>query len=570
MRRLIGTFIFLIVSQAHFGQSLVEIPPVQAEGLPIQLVEIYVIEDGVTRILKEKEYEDFIDYFHLKNKGPFHPLDYKQTKKLMLAREEVVGATYKTFNDAFYGPLTIRWYITVGTGDEGTKTKGLMASGDWKELPLLYEDEQSELTFIFNGGLGAFLDNNGFFGEGAAFTQGNPIADKPADFGATYWTEAYLEPGVGGISELGSTDIYVYGALSAMFTTRIGNDLFSSGSTVFADFERAYAGILVPRLGKNNIGKLDISVGRNFFQLNDGFLFSKFAGSANAGDRGSVYLNARTAFQKTALATYTSNKWTIRGFFVEPQELFRESQTNTNYTGATIGYNDSKNFDLNLTVLQRTNGLGQYRLPNGESISKKGLWVINPKVWVNNILNEGLFLKSEFAYETKTGMRAYGWYAGGGIQRNDIKFKPSLYYRYAFMQGDDPTTSTYERYDPLLSSGLGNWVQGINFRKIVGNGNIISHRIELKGSLSEKWQLAMDAFFLRGDELNNLGGLAPISNLTARDFGQEYTLNLRYFINRHFLLQTVFSHAVPQNAVTNNLPDSKPWQTLQFSLFMFY
>jgi hypothetical protein len=35
-----------------------------------------------------------------------------------------------------------------------------------------------------------------------------------------------------------------------------------------------------------------------------------------------------------------------------------------------------------------------------------------------------------------------------------LKFKPSLFYRYAFMQGDDPTTSTYERYDPLLSSGL--------------------------------------------------------------------------------------------------------------------
>jgi hypothetical protein len=138
------------------------------------------------------------------------------------------------------------------------------------------------------------------------------------------------------------------------------------------------------------------------------------------------------------------------------------------------------------------------------------------------------------------------------------------------MQGDDPTTSTYERYDPLLSSGLGNWVQGINFRKVVGNGNFITHRIELKGSLSEKWQLALDAFFLRAHELNNLGGLAPVSNLTDRDFGQEYSLNLRYFINRHFLLQTVFSHAVPQNAITNNLPDSKSWQTLQFSLFMFY
>ena len=549
---------------------MVEIPPVQAEGLPIQLVEVYVIEDGVTRILKDGEFESFLTYFNLKNKGVFHPLDYKQTKKLILAREEVLDATYKTFNDAFYGPLTVRWYITAGEIQEEQKTKGLISTGKWSDLPMLYEDERSELTFILNGGLGAFLDYNGFFGEGAAFTQGNPIADQPADFGATYWTEAYLEPGIGGISALGNTDIYIYGALSAMFTTRIGNDIFSSGSTVFADFERAYAGFLVPRLGKNDNGKLDISLGRNFFQLNDGFLFSKFAGSANAGDRGSVYLNARTAFQKTILATFTSKNWTFRGFFVEPQELFADSQTNINYTGATVGFNDSSKYDFNLTVLQRTNGIGQYRLPDGESIDKKGLWVINPKLWFSNLFDEGLFLKSEFAYETKPGMRTHAWYIGGGIQRNDLKFKPSLYYRYAFMKGDDPNTETYERYDPLLSSGLGNWVQGINFRKVIGNGNIVSHRIELKGSLSDKWQVALDAFFLRADELNNLGGLAPVSNLTDTNFGQEYTVNLRYFLNRHFLFQGVFSHAVPQDAILNNLPDARSWQTFQFSLFMFY
>jgi hypothetical protein len=242
----------------------------------------------------------------------------------------------------------------------------------------------------------------------------------------------------------------------------------------------------------------------------------------------------------------------------------------SNYTGATVGYNDSSKYDFNLTVLQRTNGIGQYRLPDGESIDKKGLWVINPKIWFSNLFDEGLFLKSEFAYETKPGMRTHAWYIGGGIQRNDLKFKPSLYYRYAFMKGDDPNTETYERYDPLLSSGLGNWVQGINFRKVIGNGNIVSHRIELKGSLSDKWQVALDAFFLRADELNNLGGLAPISNLTDKNFGQEYTVNLRYFLNRHFLFQGVFSHATPQKAILNNLPDAKSWQTIQFSLFMFY
>jgi hypothetical protein len=154
MNRLICAFIFLIISQVSFGQSLVEIPPVQAEGLPIQLVEVYVIEDGVTRILKDKEYEDFISYFHLKSKGTFHPLDFKQTKKLIIAREEVLTATYKTFNDAFYGPLTIRWYITVGTEEDGKKAKGLIQTGNWKDLPIIIRRRSFRIDLHFKWGFG--------------------------------------------------------------------------------------------------------------------------------------------------------------------------------------------------------------------------------------------------------------------------------------------------------------------------------------------------------------------------------------------------------------------------------
>jgi hypothetical protein len=49
----------------------------------------------------------------------------------------------------------------------------------------------------------------------------------------------------------------------------------------------------------------------------------------------------------------------------------------------------------------------------------------------------------------------YAWYVSGGIERNDIKFKPSLYTTDTRSCKEmTPTTSTYERYDPLLSSGL--------------------------------------------------------------------------------------------------------------------
>lgn len=569
MRKLLSG-ILILLSQQAFGQSLVEVTPIQAEGLPVEAVEVFVIEEGLIREVTGSEYEDFLEYFNLQNKGIFHPADFAITRKSIESREEVSEATFKTFNGTFYGPVTVRWYITVRSREKAGGRRGLFPSGTWEDFPLLYEDDRSELTFILNGGAGTFLDHNGFFGQGDAFTQGSPVADQPAGFGSAYWSEVYIEPGIGGIAALREDKAYVYGAVSGMFTSRLGADIFSSNSTVFGAFERAYIGILLPRLGKNKNGKLDISAGRNFFQLNDGFLFSKVAGSANAGDRGSLYLSGRTAMQKTVLATFTTNRWRINSFFIEPQELFRESQTNINYTGGTVGYNDNKKLDVNLTVLQRTGGAGTYQLPEGESLERKGLWVLNPKLWLSNLFEAGIFLKSEFAYQFKSGMRAYAWYLGGGIRRNDIKFKPSLYYRYAFMQGDNPETRTYERFDALLSSGLGDWVQGINYRKTLGNGNLRTHRIELKGSLSEKWQLALDAFFLRADQLNNLGGLVPISTLSDTDFGREFTANLRYYINQHFLLQGVVSRAIPGKAILNNLPEAKPWQTFQLSLFMFY
>lgn len=564
-----GLSLFIISVFSHGQGGLIEIPPISAEGLPVERIEVYVIENDSVRKVTGKEYDDFLSYFHITNKGPFNKSIFDLTSKKIGQMPEVENVTYKVFNLQISGSVTVRWYLTVGEVAEEAMIEGFFHSGRWGDLPMLYENNRSELTLFLNGGLGLFLDNNAFFGQGSEFTKGNPVADKPANGGVTAWPEVFLEPGIGGITEIGRSNFYVYGAVSGLVSARIGDDIYAGGSTAYFAIERGYAGILVARLGKNKRGKLDVSAGRNFFQLNDGFLFSRYSGSANAGDRGSTYLSSRTAFQKTVLATYTSNFWTVRGYFVEPQELFKDRQTNINYTGVTVEFNDNKTIDANISVINRTGGKGAYQLPGEQSLDKKGLWIINPKLWLANIANTELFLKSEYAYERKDGMSASGWYVGGGIKKDSWKLKPSLYYRYAFMQGDDPETETYERFDPLLTGGLGTWVQGLNFRKVLGNGNIISNRIELVLYPVEKLRLSFDAFFLKANQLNNLGGLAPIAQLESKDFGQEYTIEAQYSISRKYLLLAVFSTAYPGKAITDTLPESKSWQTYQLNIFMF-
>ena len=562
--------LFFLIAVPGFGQEgLIEIPPMVAEGMPVQKVRIFVVEQASAREITDQEYKDFLTYFQIANIKIFNKVIFDLKGRKIGELPEVQDASYKVFNEQVSGPVTVMWYVQLDQKKPEQEKAGIFQTGKWKDLPLLLQNDRTELTFYLNGGLGLFADQNAFFGEGDQFTLGNPIADKPATGGTTFWPEIFLEPGIGGITEIGNSDLYVYGSLSGLVSGRIGDDVYSGGSTAYFDVERAYAGLLWVKLGKNENGKLDFSLGRNFFQLNDGFLFSRYSGSSNAGERGSTYLSSRTAYEKTALLTYTNNFWTLRGFFLEPQELFKDRQTNINYTGFTGAYNNNKTLDANISLIRRTGGKGVYQLPEEETLEKKGLWIVNPKLWLTNLGNTGLFVKSEYVYEKKDNMAAHGWYIGGGVKKSEWKFKPSLYYRYAFMQGDDPDTETYERFDPLLTGGLGTWVQGLNFRKVVGNGNIVSNRIELKLYPVDKLRLSLDAFFLRADELNNLGGMAPISQLTSKNYGQEYTLEAQYSISKKLLLLGIFSTAHPGSAITDNLPDSKSWQTYQLSLFMF-
>lgn len=564
-----GVLCTLFFRAAFAQKGLIEIPPITAEGIPVERSEVYVLEDDSLRLVTGKEYEDFLSHFNMSEKGLFNKSVYDLKSKKIAQLAEVEAVSYQVFNAQVSGSVTVRWYIKVGEKQAETKD-GYLQTGEIKNLPVLAENMRSELTLFVNGGLGLFLDNNAFFGEGDAFTSGNPIADEgQATGGVTAWPELFLEIGAGGITQIAGSNIYAYGAISGLFSGRLGGDVYSANSTGFFDIERGYAGILWARMGKNNRGKLDVSGGSNFFQLNDGFLFSRYSASANAGERGNVYLSSRTAFQKTVLATYSNKSWTVKAFFLEPRELVKEEQSNINYTGGTVEYNDNQSVDVNISVIQRTGGKGFYRLQNGETLNKKGLWIINPKLWLTNIAGTGLFLKSEYAYETRQGMRANAWYLGGGIKKEEWKLKPSLYYRYAFMEGDDPNTDEYERFDPLLTGGLGTWVQGLNFRKVVGNGNIVSHRIELMTYPKEKLRLSLDAFLLRTDELNNIGGPVPISQLESKDLGQEYSFTAQYSISKKFLLLGVFSTAYPGEAITDNLPDSKSWQTYQISMFLF-
>lgn len=551
--------------------------PQNSSGLPIK--EVVMIIDNKTgkEIADSVTVHRFGDYFGIYPGATFNQSIMSAAIKGLESNPHVKSATYSLYHSSFGAPLTVIVNVSLLKPGEhkiiGEKT-GMAETRSIRDFPLIYESNAAQLSLIMNGGAGLFNDYNSFFCHGVELTEGNPIATDPAGAGTRFWGEAYLEPGISGIIKIPKTDIYAYGAISGLFSGRNTSDVFSSGGSAYADFEKLYAGILITRMGKRRNMNLNLSYGRQDFQLNDGFLISRFSGSANAGKRASVYLNSRVAYSRVGLARFTMPRWTAEAFYIMPQEMTRRHQQSIAYAGAYAGYNDNRHWDVGVAFIDRVGGKGYYATTDDEHrLPLKGLYVINPKVWVSDIAGSGLFFKTEYAHEWHRdgGMSANAFYVGAGIDLKKTAWSPRFYYRYAFMQGDKGVTNRYTRFDPVLTGGLAEWVQGITMCKLFGHGNIITHRLQAQLHPLDKVDAVIDYHHLQADTRNNLGGAAPLSDLKSKHLGDELTLQSHWYINEHFMLLGLASWAFPGKALKDAFESHvKCWSTYQLSLFMFF
>lgn len=566
--------IHLQAQQDQKEYTSLRVYPETSEGLPIRSVIILIHKDGKSYTADSTETAGFYKVASIYPGSSFNRSITNMAMRRIAQDSRVSSVNYDLYSNNLTSPvvLVINIYILApGEHKVYDGKKGMFASRTIRDFPLLIETNKAELTLILNGAAGFYNEVNPFFSQGEAFTQGNPIANDPGGKGVRFWGEGYVEPGIGGIVELGNSNIYTYGAITGLFSARNTADIYSSGAAAYGAIERLYAGVVFSQLGKKDLN-LDISYGRQTFQLNDGFLISKYSGSSNAGDRGSVYLNSRTSFNKAGLLKLNSRNWSLQGFYLEPQELSRHNEVHTTYAGGYLGFNNNKHWDVGFAYINRVRGKGSYQTNNG-TITQKGLYVLNPKIWITNIANKGLFLKSEYAFEghSSGNMRANAWYIGAGIDLKSTILKPMFYYRYAFMQGQKSDSKYYTRFDPLLTGGLGDWVQGINMRKVLGNGNIITHRLQARINPSSSVDVSIDYFHLRADSYINVGGLAPITQLKSKRLGDEITVTTHWYINQHFMLLGLGSIAIPGKAIRESVPGPiRDWSSIQLALFMFF
>lgn len=393
----------LLYAQHSSAQQTQKVNPQFANGNFIEEVEILILEDATQLDVSKQDMQDFYNAFFIKPGTTFNPLITDLAINRIKEEPNVANAYYELYESAngsgtIGRSLSLQIFVQLTDATEKEKKAKGIFSEEGKNFPLLYESGQSQFKFLVNAGVGLYNDENALFAQGEAFTQGNPIADDPAGEDTRFWLETFVEAGVSGISKLGNSNIYWYGEASVLASARNTTDIYSSGSAGHIAFERLYTGFLMTGLGKNNNITINANYGRNFFQLNDGFLFSRYSGSSNAGPRDSTYISSRTTYQKNANLSVQWGKFRLSGHFLEPQELFKDKQQNTNYVIGTFNFNNNKNLDAGISYIQTTGGKANYTTPDG-LIQKKGMYVINPKLWLTDIGGTGLFFKSEYAYQ---------------------------------------------------------------------------------------------------------------------------------------------------------------------------
>ena len=551
----------------------VEIQAELAEGLPIGLVYIHLERPAGDPAKDEAFKKEVAAAFAIGEGETFRRIVVDFGLKRVRQLASVQSAELKLYQTVPGGQVMVA-VLVVPMGVVAIipkKAEGMLSSRDLRDFPTIFENERSKLVFILNGGAGVYRDTDPWFGGyGEAFNGSNPTAEDPLGPGSSSWVEGYVEPGIGGVFQISDYPVYPYGAVSYLMSGSDGHDIYNSGTWGYGDFEKLYAGLIWDLPSENSL--VDVSIGKQVYQLRDGFLLSKIPVSTSIGERAALYLGPRLTSENTVLVRARAFGVGLDAFLIEPSEI-DEIATNTQLAGVNLQYQFS-NMDAAFTYFYVPESKSIFRTPDGRQLPREGLRTFNPSLSMTKLLGlDGSWIKAEYAYQNHEDfdMSAQAGYVWGGYQAQNWLWRPALSYRWSMFTGDNPNTQTFERFDPLFSGGLGNFLPGIVFSKVYKNANLVTNRATLSIKPTDTFELILDYFHHQADELNNIGGIGPLQTLKSKDIGQELTLTAFHYIGKHFFFQGIASVGIPGEAIDQAVGGSaENWYTLQAALYMFF
>ena len=487
-------------------------------------------------------------------------------------RNRSVAAIDYDLSPGAAGTVDVTVTVTLVDDANPQRGEGILATGNPSDFPLLYDQGGSRLQFKLEALTLYYANNNAWYGRPDLMLAGNPlVVGQPAGAGHDDWIETYLHYGLYGITPLSQTT-YVYGGLSAITAGSYGQELFTDETRTYTGVEDAYVGFITGRTDEvGNRLAFNVSAGRQRFTLANAFLIANTA--FNGNERAALQANARWSADLVVLGQFVWNNTKAEAFWVDPDEL-PVLDTGTTIAGVNLESVVQPGLMLGASWLTVPESSQNYFSPTGTIAgTREGLELWDARFTYTQAGGRaGFFGGAEFARQTNRNfdMDARAAFGEIGYSFAEARWSPAVSYRVSYFSGDDPSTATYERWDPLLSGGTGEqWVQGANHFKVVQDSNVIAHRLQGRLRVAPKVELVPQLWAFYADQTNNIGGNPALSFMSDDEYGYEANMTVKWFVDRNIYVHGHVAYTIPGQAVTDALAGTEEdW--LSAMLFVRY
>jgi hypothetical protein len=349
------------------------------------------------------------------------------------------------------------------------------------------------------------------------------------------WFEGAIKPALSGSHKLSNSSEF-YGKASAVGERTYGaQPTILGGDASSFQVEDLFFGWRSGRSVGSGENVLDLTVGRAPFTIGHGLLL--WDGAAEGGSRGGYWSNARKAFQFAAIGRFHPGNHKLDVFYLDRDEL-PEGETGTRLWGA--------NYEVALGE-HSTFGASYMKFFADATVKpdRDGLNVFNLRAYTAPVRSvPDLSVEFEYASERNGDvLRSNAWTVQGAYELSEVRWKPTITYRYAFFQGDDPSTPRSESFDPLLPGfyDWGYWWQGeIVGEYIAPNSNLVSNLVRVHVSPTDK---VSGGLMFYKFTLDQPASLAP--GVTSKDLAFESDAYVDWKVNKNFTASFVGAFANP-------------------------
>jgi hypothetical protein len=485
---------------------------------------------------------------------------------------QIASASYEPFPSVM-GGVDVTVTVTLGDGVQPPGGRGMAATGNAKDFPLILDRNGTVLKFKLDLFGLYYGNNNAWYGQPDPMLAGNPLVQgTPAGKGWSDWVEGYVQYGLYGITPL-TDNLYAYGSFSAITSASTGEELFTDETRDYTYWEDAYVGLVGGNVDSaGNRLTFNLAAGRQRFTLANAFLIANTA--SNGWDRAALQANARWASDMLVLGEVAWNQTKFQAFWVDPDEL-PILDTGTKIAGLNIESFVTNGLMVGASWLTVPESTQNYFSPTGTIAgTREGLQLVDARFnWtVNPQGAPGPFFGAEVARQTNDNfdMDARAGWVEAGYSFARSTWTPTVSYRLSYFSGDDPNTATYERWDPLLSGGTGEqWVQGANHFKVVQDSNVLAHRLQARFKPAPKVEVVPQLWAFYADTENNIGGNPALTFLDGNEYGFEANVTGKWFVNRNTYVHGHIAYTVPGDATNAALGgNAEDW--LSAMLFVRY